>query len=619
MKFSRIAAIFVVLLLMAANSPAQFGGGVSVVVRVTSWEGGPLDEAADVMLAPEGQQGLHEITGPVAEAQFDHVKPGRYDVEVKALGYKTGHATVEVDTGQMAFVVPVSLQADSEDAQPVNTGTLLAPKARKEMEKGDAALKAGKFAEAEEHLKIAYKLAPGDPDINYMLGYASMGLKRYDDAQKYLLAAISLKPQYGLALLALGRLHLQMGDPESAAESLEQAISFDSSNWRAHWLLAEAYLREKNYEQAAHEAGLAVRVGNGAGEGAQLILGQALAALGRSADAITALKAYLAASPNDPSASTIESAIAVLQRDLDAQASRQSVSLSTNAATPANATPVTRSGVSDLAPVRREPAAPVVAWAPPMVDETTPIVAKGIACPVSEVIQSTGVRMQELVANFNNIDAVEEMVHERLDGIGKPIETVKRRFDYLVSINETGPGLLDVEEFRNGTAAPSVFPANIATRGVPALALAFHPDFRSDYEMTCAGQGELRGRSAWVIDFKQRSDRPSRLRVYRINSRVYPVSLEGRAWIDTETFQVVRLETDMIHPMPDIQLMRDYIRVDYKPVQFQGAKTVLWLPSAADMYFDFHHERYHRHENLSKYRLFSVGATQQINQPSGTH
>jgi hypothetical protein len=410
-----------------------------------------------------------------------------------------------------------------------------------------------------------------------------------------------------------------MGDPESAAEPLEQAISFDSSNWRVHWLLAEAYLREKNYEQAAHEAGLAVRVGNGAGEGAQLILGQALAALGRSAEAITALKAYLAASPNDPSASTIESAIAVLQRDLDAQASRQSVSLSTNAATPANATPVTTSGVSDLAPVRREPAAPVVAWAPPMVDETTPIVAKGIACPVSEVIQSTGVRMQELVANFNNIDAVEEMVHERLDGIGKPIETVKRRFDYLVSINETGPGLLDVEEFRNGTAAPSVFPANIATRGVPALALAFHPDFRSDYEMTCAGQGELRGRSAWVIDFKQRSDRPSRLRVYRINSRVYPVSLEGRAWIDTETFQVVRLETDMIHPMPDIQLMRDYIRVDYKPVQFQGAKTVLWLPSAADMYFDFHHERYHRHENLSKYRLFSVGATQQINQPSGTH
>lgn len=619
MKFSRIAAIFVVLLLMAANSPAQFGGGVSVVVRVTSWEGGPLDVAADVMLAPEGQQGLHEITGPVAEAQFDHVKPGRYDVEVKALGYKTGHATVEVDTGQMAFVVPVSLQADSEDAQPVNTGTLLAPKARKEMEKGDAALKAGKFAEAEEHLKIAYKLAPGDPDINYMLGYASMGLKQYDDAQKYLLAAVSLKPQYALALLALGRLHLQMGDAKSAAEPLTQAISFDSSNWRAHWLLAEAYLREKSYEQAVREAELAVRTGKGAGEGAQLILGQAQAALGQNAEAIAALKAYLAASPNDPSASTIQSAIAVLQQGLDEQASRQSVSLSTGSSLNSNAAPTGTGKANDLVPVHAEPAPPAIAWAPPMVDETTPIVAKGVVCPVSEVIQNTGARMQDLVANFNNIDAVEEMVHERLDGIGKPIETVKRRFDYLVSISEVNPGQLDVEEFRDGTAASSVFPADIATRGVPALALAFHPDFRSDYEMTCAGQGELHGRSAWIIDFKQKDNRPSRLRTYRINSRIYPVSLEGRAWIDAGTFQVVRLETDMIRPMPEIQLLRDYIRVDYKPVQFQGEKVVLWLPSTADMYFDFHHERYHRHENLSKYRLFSVGATQQINQPSGTH
>ncbi|MGH9574465.1 MAG: tetratricopeptide repeat protein [Candidatus Acidiferrales bacterium] len=619
MKFRRIAAIVVLLLLMSANSPAQFGGGVSVVVRVTSWEGGPLDVAADVMLAPEGRQGLHEITGPVAEAQFDHVKPGRYDVEVKALGYKTGHATVEVDTAQMAFMVPVSLQADTGDTEPANTGTLLAPKARKEMEKGDAALKAGKFAEAEEHLKIAYKLAPGDPDINYMLGYASMGLKQYDDAQKYLLAAISLKPQYALALVALGRLHLQMGDPKSAAEPLEQAISFDSSNWRAHWLLAEVYLKEKGYEQAVHEAELAVKAGNGAGEGAQLILGQAEAAMGRNAEAIAALKAYLTASPNYPSASTIQSAIAVLQQGLDEQASRQSVSLTMGSSLDSNAAPTGTAKANDLVPIHAEPAAPAVAWAPPMVDETTPIVAKGVVCPISEVIQNTGARMQELVANFNNIDAVEEMVHERLDGIGKPMETVKRRFDYLVSISEAKPGLLDVEELRNGTAAPSVFPADIATRGVPALALAFHPDFRSDYEMTCAGQGELQGRSAWIIDFRQKDNRPSRLRTYRIDSKVYPVSLEGRAWIDTETFQVVRLETDMIHPMPEIQLLRDYIRVDYKPVQFQGEKVVLWLPSTADMYFDFHHERYHRHENLSRYRLFSVGATQQIKQPSSTH
>jgi hypothetical protein len=153
--------------------------GVSVVVRVNSWDGGPLQTSADVLLNPEGGMGLNEMTGTTSEAQFDRVATGRYDVVVQAPGYKTQHTPLTVDNSRSAFYVAVTLQRESAEPDKTNsTETLLAPKARKAMEKGIRTIKSGNYREAEAHREAARKPAPGDADINYLLGFATLELKK---------------------------------------------------------------------------------------------------------------------------------------------------------------------------------------------------------------------------------------------------------------------------------------------------------------------------------------------------------------------------------------------------------------------------------------------------------
>jgi hypothetical protein len=104
---------------------------------------------------------------------------------------------------------------------------------------------------------------------------------------------------------------------------------------------------------------------------------------------------------------------------------------------------------------------------------------------------------------------------------------------------------------------------------------------------------------------------------YRIGAegQSYPVAIKGRAWIAADTYQVVRLETDLIAPMHMIRLNADRAVVEYGPVHFRQRQLDMWLPQTADVYFDWQGHRIHRRHTYSDYLLFSIDDKQQIAAP----
>jgi hypothetical protein len=146
--------------------------------------------------------------------------------------------------------------------------------------------------------------------------------------------------------------------------------------------------------------------------------------------------------------------------------------------------------------------------------------------------------------------------------------------------------------------------------------LIFHPLLISDFEMNCEGLSRIGGRFAWQLHFLQRADQASRIRVYRLNGKVIPISLKGRAWIDANNFQVVRLETDLREPYPDVRLLAEHLIMEYGPVQFKTRNEQLWLPTSADYYRISSNRRIHRRHSFSDYVLFSVEDRQKIGEPS---
>jgi hypothetical protein len=153
--------------------------------------------------------------------------------------------------------------------------------------------------------------------------------------------------------------------------------------------------------------------------------------------------------------------------------------------------------------------------------------------------------------------------------------------------------------------APSVM-------GFPALALVFHRAMQGDYEIACEGLGEWKGQATWLMHFRAREDRPSHIQDYVIGTHSYPIRLKGRAWITADSFQIIRIESELINPLKGIGFLAEHQIAEYGPVLFEKKRVQLWLPKTAEVYLDFHRHRYYRRHSFDKYMLFSVDSTEKV-------
>lgn len=161
---------------------------------------------------------------------------------------------------------------------------------------------------------------------------------------------------------------------------------------------------------------------------------------------------------------------------------------------------------------------------------------------------------------------------------------------------------------------------HISMFGLADLPLVFHSSLRPDFRMTCEGLGKWHGRATWLVYFRQRPDRPEQIRSYQLlDGSSHTAGIEGRAWIAADSYEIVRIEAQLMKAIPQIGLGSEEDVIEYAPVPFATKHTTLWLPSSADIYYFYQHQPYHRHHAFSDYRLFSVSTSQKIGQPKTKH
>jgi hypothetical protein len=255
-------------------------------------------------------------------------------------------------------------------------------------------------------------------------------------------------------------------------------------------------------------------------------------------------------------------------------------------------------------------------WAPPDIDETVPPTAPSWECPLARVLKSAGERAEELVSSLPRFAATERMEHYQADSSGNWGRPQIRTFEYLVEMEKVPNGVLVMDETRDGSHALHRFPAHIATLGLPAVAMVFHPSFAGGYDFKCEGLGNIDGYHAWQVHFQGRPDKLSRLRAYRVRGLTFLIKLKGRAWIDSDTFQILRIETDLLEPVPQIELQREHLTVDYRPVTFRTKNEELWLQKSAELFMDFHGRHYWRRHEFTNFMLFSVDIGETVKLPT---
>jgi len=258
-------------------------------------------------------------------------------------------------------------------------------------------------------------------------------------------------------------------------------------------------------------------------------------------------------------------------------------------------------------------------WRPHELEEDIPRVDAGVPCPTQEILQGVGQRMNEFVATLEKFTATEFIEHYAVNSAGVKKDPEARKFIYVVVVTQDKGGKFVIDEFRDGVTGVEQFPAHIATQGLPAIALIFHPLLATDFDFRCEGLGQWKGHEAWQLHFVQRPDRPVRIRSYYVGVHIYPVHLEGRVWIDPGNNQVVRLESELENPIEEIELKSEHLMIEYKPVEFHSTGQKIWLPDSAELYVERQGKRYYRRHTFSDFKLFNVETTQSLQAPRGSY
>jgi hypothetical protein len=258
-------------------------------------------------------------------------------------------------------------------------------------------------------------------------------------------------------------------------------------------------------------------------------------------------------------------------------------------------------------------------WIPPGVDAYVPRVASGVSCALPRVLEGAGERTKQLVTNLQKFSATEHLEHYPVDYTGKRLSPLTRTFDYVAVVTLNPGGMFSIDEYRNGSVDRTRFPANVATEGLPAMALIFHPVLASDFNFVCEGLGNWGGRPAWQVHFVQRTDRPNRFGGYRTQQHYYPFDYKGRAWIDAGTYQVLRLEFELAKPIRAVGLTQQLEFINYASVSFHTRRQQLWLPQSAEMYLERRGQRFYRSHTFTDFKIFAVDTDQNIRAPKQSY
>jgi tetratricopeptide (TPR) repeat protein len=121
------------------------------------------------------------------------------------------------------------------------------------IERGWSQIAAGDPVAAEQSLRKALQLAPGEPSTEALLGWAMVAQEKYDDALLVFNQVLERAPENSLARVNVGYICLKKGIWGEAIEHLTRAIQLDNdrkATLYAHFYLGLVYLDRGMYSDA---------------------------------------------------------------------------------------------------------------------------------------------------------------------------------------------------------------------------------------------------------------------------------------------------------------------------------------------------------------------------------
>ena len=239
--------------------------------------------------------------------------------------------------------------------------------------------------------------------------------------------------------------------------------------------------------------------------------------------------------------------------------------------------------------------------------------------PLNSILNAVGKTVAESFANFPNTSSLEEIHQEKLLRKEKVGIQLDQKFRYLcfTPTQDWGPVF---NEYRTDLAGREAWPLGLKegfmlTSGFASAALVFHPMYQSQSDFRFFGRQKVNGRDAYIVAFAQQPAKARLNGTFKSGEISMTTFTQGLAWIDAQSYQIVRLRTDLLRPLQELRLEKQTTEISYAQVHFRGSAAGFWVPQQVTVSVDWNGKHLRNEHRYSEFKLFQVAATEKQGKP----
>jgi len=230
--------------------------------------------------------------------------------------------------------------------------------------------------------------------------------------------------------------------------------------------------------------------------------------------------------------------------------------------------------------------------------------------PAQAPTSSTAVDMaqRQITAYLDKLadfHCTESVTQQKLTPNGHVEATERAKYDYLIMMNGSG------DEFQLNESRIESADAHGKQSQLPML-VTNGAYYRDSFTFEALPEELIASRPSIPVHFTHIAGRrtPAAL---ALRGREYPLELEGTAWLDKQSGEVVKIEAALLHDMSDVGLRSLHVHVDYKPYAPDKSVGILDLPALAVVDVETPRQHWRNTHVFDNYRGFSTDAEQDPN------
>lgn len=147
----------------------------------------------------------------------------------------------------------------------------------------------------------------------------------------------------------------------------------------------------------------------------------------------------------------------------------------------------------------------------------------------------------------------------------------------------------------------------LVTSGWALSCIAFSTAVQSQSRFRYLGEERMDSRETYVLGFAQQPGKTTFITTLAVNEGAdVDMLTQGILWVDKNSFQIIRMRTDLLAQRNEIRLDQLTTEVTFVEALLEDVPNPLWLPADVDVYVGTDKQKFRNVHHCTNYRRYRV-------------